>query len=173
MTPTGFSLIELLIVIAIIAIASSLATFGFNSYQVKSRVEGQIRQIASDISELRIRALTTKQRHSIVLYPSYYVLKSYSTETYTTDDELIANGTPLFGGNRTVSFPLKNKYTDVVPVAGTPIEINPRGMTSDVVTIFLGNGASSGQAAFNCLKIHTVRVNVGKQNDTTKACDDI
>lgn len=174
MTRSGFTLIELIIVIAIIAIASSMATFGFKDYQVKSRVEGQVRQMASDIGELRIRALTTKQRHSIVLYPSSYVLKSYSSEMFTTDPELVANGTTLPGGTHSVSYRLKTNTTSVVSTAGTPIEINQRGMLAGVGarTIYLATGASTSQAAINCLTIHTVRVNVGKQNLTTGACDD-
>ena len=171
-THSGFSLIELLVVIAIISISAGMVTFGLKGYQTKSRVEAQVRQIATDINDLRIRALTTKQRHSIVLYPSYYVLKSYSTETYTTNDALVANGTPI-GTNSAVSFRLKLSYADIVADTGTAIEINQRGMLAALPqTIFLATGASASSASINCLTVHTVRVNVGKQNDITKVCDD-
>ena len=174
MTRSGFSLTELLIVITIIAVCSGLASFGFHGYQVKSQVEGQVRQMASDISELRVRALTTKQRHSIVMYDSYYVLKSYSSETYTSNADLVAYGTTLFGGSKTVNFRLKSTSGANTFYSGTAIEINQRGMLAGLpAMIYLATGASTSQAAFNCLTIHTVRVNVGKQNLTTGACDDI
>jgi len=170
MTHSGFSLIELLVVISIIAIGSSMAIFGFNSYQVKSNVERQVREMATDMNDLRIRALTTKQRHSMVLYPNYYVMKWYSSETYVSGTDLVTYGNTLPGGNHNVKYGLQ---TSVDNSTGFAIELNQRGMlTALPQTIYL-TGASTTGAAFNCLTIHTVRVNIGKQNATTGVCDDI
>jgi hypothetical protein len=41
-------------------------------------------------------------------------------------------------------------------------------------TVFLGSAAKTTSAAVNCLTIHTTRVNVGKENDSSGVgvCDD-
>lgn len=164
----GYSLVEIIIVIAILSILAGIAGAQFNQWVVKNNVEAQVKQMATDISELRVRALTTKLRHSVILYDNYYVFKSYSSETFTTTAELIANGTVL-SGNHTVKYGLVQ--SDNTSFTGLPIEINQRGMLANLPqTVFLGNGASTSQAAVNCLTIHTVRVNIGKQNGTN--CDD-
>lgn len=159
----GFSLIELIIVIALIGIVSSIATFGFKDWQSKSRVESLIRQMATDINEVRIRALTTKQRHSLTLNEMSYVFKSYSSEA-----EPDASGTVLPGGTHTVLYPLKDATSRY---AGERYMIDERGMLeSFTATVFLDDAAAS-HGSINCLTIHTIRVNVGKQN-ASGGCDD-
>lgn len=175
---SGFTLIEVLIVIAIIAISATIATMEFSGMKKKSDVEAQIRQMATDINEVRIRAITTKQRHSITLNKYSYVFKAYSTDTWTSTAELAAHGTVIPGGTHNVTkYGLKSSVTtsSSVDYAGTIIEINERGMISNVTnsTVFLG-GAAKTSGGINCLTIHTLRVNVGKENDTsgTGVCDD-
>ena len=169
----GFTLVELLVTIAIIGIVLAIGTQNFTQWQTKSRVEAQVKQMANDINDLRIRALTTKQRHSIELYDSKYLLKSYSTQTYTTNAQMVANGTILSGGTKTVKYRLKSTSGSGTFFTGNAIEINERGMLAGLPqTIFLATGASTSTASINCLTVHTVRVNVGKQNMSTGACDD-
>lgn len=173
-TRSGFSLLELLIVIAIIAIASTMATFGFNNYQLKSRVEAQVRQMASDIGEIRIRALTMKQRHNIVLNETGYVFQSYSTYDQPKCSGASPGGTDVPGMSRNVTYKLKNKdggyYAGSCSgIAGDTLEIDQRGMLSgNGATVFIDYPGAS--ASLDCLSIHTVRVNVGKTNGAN--CDD-
>src|SRR5690349_14899987 len=89
----GFSLTELIVVIAIISILLSVTTLNFHDWQVKNNVEAQVRQMVTDFSDLRVRAFTMKQKHSITLYSTYYVFKSYSS-----DDESKTAGQVIPGG---------------------------------------------------------------------------
>lgn len=159
----GFSLIELIIVIGLIVIASGIATFGFNDWQKRGWVESQIKQMASDINEVRIRALTTKQRHSLTLNENSYVFKSYSSES-----EPVSSGTVITGGTHTVLYPMRDATSRY---AGERYMIDERGMLeSFTATVFLDDVAAS-HGSINCLTIHTIRVNVGKQRGTG-VCDD-
>lgn len=178
---SGFSLIELVIVITIVVISSGLATIQFSSWSKKNAVEAQVKQMATDINELRVRALTTKLRHSITFNTYSYVFKSYSTETWTSNDDLLTHGTVIPGGTHTVKYGLKKSVTasSSVDYAGTNediLEIDQRGMmTGTKASVFLGGAAKTSAAAVNCLTIHTTRVNIGKENDPTSGagvCDD-
>ncbi len=179
MKDAGFSLIEVMVVITVIAILSGIAVIKFSDWDKKNRVEAQIRQMASDISEVRVRALTTKQRHSITLDQYSYVFKAYSTETWSSDTDLLAHGTIIPGGTHTVTYALKKSVTgsNSTNYVGTNdiLEIDERGMISSAsnATIFLG-GAAKLTSGINCLTIHTVRVNVGTENDSSGSgvCDD-
>jgi len=165
----GFSLTELLVVIAIIGIALSITTLGFNQWMTKSKAEAQARQMVTDISQLRIRAMTMKLRHSITLNASSYVFKSYSTDTFTSAATMTVNGTILPGGTYVVNYPLMKTLT--TPYAGEIIEVDERGMIVGVGATILLGGPGVQNAAQNCLTVHTIRVNIGKQN-ATGACDD-
>lgn len=171
---SGFTLVELLIVIAIIGISVGIATMNFGQMKDKSNAEQQIRLMASDISELRIRAMTLKQRHSVTVNRDSYIFKVYSSEAFTTQAEMQANGTIIPGGTHNVKLALKKTAATNDFYAGELLEIDERGMkvgVSSVGSVFL-EGPNVLKAAINCLVIHTVRVNIGKQS-TAGACDDL
>jgi prepilin-type N-terminal cleavage/methylation domain-containing protein len=168
---SGFSLIELLIVVAVIGISAGIATFAFNNWNKKSKVETQIKQMVSDINEVRVRALTTKKRHGLILYKDKYVFKSYSSEIYTSVTDMTGNGDIIPGGSHTVSYELCSNASGSRFDGTTVLEFDERGMNvTGVQPVFLsGSGVSS--ASVNCLNIYAVRVNLGKQN-SSGACND-
>jgi len=159
----GFTLTELIVVIFLITTLLSIATLGFNSWQVKYNVEAQVRQMASDINEIRITAMTRKQKHSVTINANSYVFRSYSS-----DDEPMSAGTIISGGTHMVSYALKEDATSMF--SNKIFEIDHRGLNvSSVDTIFVDRGDS---ANLNCLTLHTVRINVGKRNAAWSSCDD-
>ena len=151
---SGFSLIELLIVISIMGILLSIVSINFKQWMVKNRVEAQVRQMVSDFSELRVKAFTTKQRHSITVNKMSYIFKTYSSE-----GENLASGTSA--GTYNVNIPLKSDSSTYY--AGTIFEIGSRGiLMSFPGTIYLDYQDVS--PTIDCLKIHTIRINPGKNN---------
>lgn len=159
----GFSLIELMVVMAIISTLLGAATIGYHEWQVKYNVEAQVKMMATDFSELRVRAMTTKQRQSITVNKQNYVFKSYSS-----DDEPLEAGTVMPPAIRAVNFALKSDSTTFY--SGKVFEIDHRGMLVLLPgTIYLDSNSS---AYVDCLKIHTVRINLGKKNASWSSCDD-
>lgn len=162
----GFSLVELVVVIAIIGIISTIATIAFNSWMVKNRVETQVKQIATDINELRMRAMTLKQKHSVTLNADSYVFKSYSD-----DDELKTAGTVIPNGTHSVTYRLKKDSASYFTGAGADIiEIDSRGMLmSNGQTVYLEyNNASP---TLDCLVISIGRVNPGQKSNDWSTCN--
>jgi len=151
---SGFSLIELIIVIAIIAIALSMATMNFRAWSVKNHIEKQTRELFSDINEARIRSLYRKQNHSIRIVGA----NSYSFMNYSTENESTAAGRSVF--TKSVLYQITS------PAAGTNIMFNVRGALYTGVgsTIIIGPPNSG---AFDCIVIDDVRTNMGKITNGT------
>jgi type IV fimbrial biogenesis protein FimT len=73
MRPTaGFTLIELMVTIAIAVILVSLAAPSFRSYNVKKKVEGTLAELASDIQFARSEAVSRNQTVRMTLGTNCY-----------------------------------------------------------------------------------------------------
>jgi prepilin-type N-terminal cleavage/methylation domain-containing protein len=165
---SGFSLIELVVTIGVAAILMGIATYAFNQLQKKSLAESEVRQLATDINDLRIRAMTTKQPQGITLNASNYILSAYTSTTgsYTTPIQQTAVAT------RKVVFPLVDNAN--VQFSSEMYEFDERGalsrkLKSGVVTsgslgftVFLGGDGTLG--AVDCIAVNVLRSNVGKNS---------
>ena len=149
---SGFSLVELLIVIAIIGIGLAVATLNFNQWIKKTNIEKQTRELFGDLNEARLKSIYTKKRHSIVLNPSNYVFKEYSSE-----NENKANGKVLFSKNTAYQMTTKTGTA----LDGNIVEFDIRGFLVVGNNTIMVNPVSSG-AAFDCVIISDSRTNLGQ-----------
>lgn len=150
----GFSLTELIVVIAIIGIASGIATLNFNQWKNKTSIEKETRELYSDLNEARLQSIYTKKRHSIV-FPTAnnYVLKQYSSlnevntdgtilQTKTTKNAMTKKDGTALQADLCVLFDVRGGYNNSL---GTTIRFNP----ADV-------------AAYDCIIVSVARTNLGK-----------
>jgi len=82
----GFSLIELVIVIAILAIIGSIAAFSWQRYVNNANLRTAARGIMSDIDRYRAKSMSENRMYLIAFIPatnSYYIIYSPATATHS------------------------------------------------------------------------------------------
>ncbi|MBT0652823.1 pilus assembly FimT family protein [Geomobilimonas luticola] len=67
MDERGFTLTEMLIVIAVIGILTSIAVYGFGKERLKSSIEAQVRDMYTEIVNARLQSFYTKQPRSVIV----------------------------------------------------------------------------------------------------------
>lgn len=104
MQERGFTLVELIIVVAIMAVLVSVGSLEYNKMQKKANVEREVVTIYTSLSDVRLQALYTKTPRTVTLIGSQ--LKIYSTDdTAVPPASTIALSYPVVmstGDNRVV-----------------------------------------------------------------------
>jgi len=159
MNRCGFSLLELIIVVAIIGIALSVAVPEYTVMRRERNVERQAREMLSEISSFRLSAIQNKQRRAIILNPFSMQFKSYNNDT----DDLYTGGTLI----RTIPLNFEIRLVTALgaPLVDQAIAFDNRGNTQNNLTIVVlpvdingGNG---------CVIVTDVRTNIGRMTDAT------
>lgn len=157
---SGFSIVELVVVIAIIAILLSIVTINFSQWTRKAQIERQTRELLVDLNTARSESIYRKKQHAIIINPTAtgYILRRYSSV-----NESRTSATPaseiLF--NKAVSYQFSKGNGS--SIADNILQFDVTGFTStpaDNNTIRV-NPTNSG-AAFDCLVISNSRINIGQ-----------
>lgn len=144
----GFSLIELLIVIAVIGILIAISWFQFNAYTRKTQMESQIRSLYGDLMEARAKAMYEKKELTFNFTANGYTVK--------------ADGTII--DTKILSYPITwNNAADVV--------YSTTGLLKDAAvdgkTICL---AQANEATADAVVISMTRIQIGKKTEGA-ACE--
>jgi len=135
---SGFTLIEMMIVIAIMAIFAAIAVPNFLSYMPKSRLNGAARQIMGDLMAARMKAVSQNNEFKI-----FFLANGHE---YMILDDDNNNGTDD-GGEWTETKDIQNEYHDVTisfedDLIKNPI-FSPKGTASNRKNIKLTNSSGS------------------------------
>jgi prepilin-type N-terminal cleavage/methylation domain-containing protein len=158
---SGFTVTELLVVIALIAILASVSVMGYSSWHAKYGLEKATREIYSLLMKARSDAVTTK---------TPYVVTIGANQVQSgpdADDDNAINGTPA-----TLSYP--NYVIHNTGNAGNAAIVfvfDRRGLVNipgENQTINLTSTITGTNPAVDCIVISATRINLGKM--TGGAC---
>lgn len=166
--PSGITLVELVVVIAIMTILLSLATIAFNNYQVKYNIESEIKTLYSDIMGARMHAMNENKP---------YVVKFTSSKSYITAIDNDGNGDYNAGDIRVpkysksgLKYPLKWNFSGnsdrltfdnrgLVNINGKVI-VDDNNIKNDIKV------DRTNDAEYDCIVISNTRIKMGKYDGT-------
>lgn len=142
----GFSLIELIVVVAIMAILLSIAIPMYNKWIKKENIVNDVKQIYTALNNVRVQAFTKKEACKIEW--SSVPFDSFS---------LYCNS------NKIGDVKLHYKFSDNVSDNVKYISFSYDGTANQKGKIYF-NGSDSCGAKYDCIKISTMRIIMGKMN---------
>lgn len=158
MNSRGFTLIEMVVVMAVIAILASIATLNWNRMIVKSAIEGQIRTVHTEMMRLRLEALYAKRERRVE-----FVGKTFNI--YSSD---VKTSSPL--EVKTFKYPFDKDIDFIFNTSGMASGSNGSVCVNPYVDL-----AHANDAAVDSLVVSAGRITLGKRtggecvsNDITK-----
>ncbi len=130
---TGFTLIEMMIVIAIIAILAGIAAPNFQTYMAQRRLNGAARQVMTDLMAARMKAVSLTQKVKVFFG---------SNHAYQIWNDADDNGTVADDEGDDIERDIHPDYHDVTFSASANPFFQPRG-TAVGSTITLTNSSGS------------------------------
>lgn len=160
----GITLVEMVVVIAIMTILIALATIAFNDYQVKYAVENEIKTLYSDIMGARMHAMNENRPYSVNFYA-----KSYKTKA---DLDIVKYSKDVKYG---LAFNLQdsdgNLHSDIwfdnrgIVFIGN----NPAPNDDDVKNFVRVNVNTSSE--YDCIEVKSTRIKMGRWNGSNATCE--
>ena len=134
----GFTLVELMIVIAVIAIISAIAAPNFTTYMAQRRLSGAARMVMSDLMAARQKAVSMNQKVKVSFV---------SNHSYEIWNDANNNGTVADNEGEDVVRDIHPDYYDVTLSSGTSPEFMPNGTVVAATngTVTLSNATESKQ----------------------------
>jgi prepilin-type N-terminal cleavage/methylation domain len=124
----GFTMIELIVTLAVLAILVAIAIPTYNGLMPRYRLNGAARQVATDLMKARMQAVK---------------LSTNVTVTFTT------TGYTISGGSYSETFNIQSQYPGVsIPTTGGP-QFHPRGTAASTFTVTLTNSSGSKDIEVN------------------------
>jgi prepilin-type N-terminal cleavage/methylation domain-containing protein len=151
MRARGFTLVELIIVIAIMGILMAIATHNWQAMQLKTGVESQIKTMHADLMAIRLQALYRKQPRSVVISGQQFRVYS-STEITSTPLETKQLGYAVWNNAGTTLTSLIFDAQGLMNGSERTICILP---TNDTLVV--------NDAAVDSLVVSQARINLGKR----------
>ncbi len=136
----GFTMIELMIILAVLAILIGIAIPSYNSLMPRYRLNGAARLVATDLSGARMKAVKLNRRVQVF----------FSSPEYKICDDANQNGTVATDEGDVQNIDLQTQYPGVsLSSSGGDLIFHPRGTAVNEVTVTLTNASGFKQVEVN------------------------
>lgn len=154
----GFSLIELMVVIAIVAILSHYALRSVGQLRAKQRIETATKDVYQFLVSARNEAAWKNRSHIVNFDTSNRTLTMWVD--MNNNDQLDTSGQNADRLIKTLRLP--NDVILELSGTGNNIIFNERGITTNNRTLRLRSSRSDVNPNLNCVVTHFIRINIGK-----------
>lgn len=141
----GFTLVEIIIVVAVIGIILTMVTLNFSRLNEKYTVESNIKELYSILMRTRNDASSTNRPYLVI-----FSANQVQAGPDTNGDNAI-DGSP-----RTINYP---RFTLTF---SSNITFDRRGLSNNNQTIRITGFSSGSTPAMDCIVIAPTRINIGK-----------
>lgn len=163
MSHKGFSIVELVVVIAIIGISLSIVSLNFSAYTKKAQIEKQTRELNSMVMNARLSAIHRKQRTALLFGPKQVIFKSYSSpyeDTFSPSAAEISS-TRL---NYEMKMQTGTTWSDL-SISSTFVSFDTRGLASNNITLVITPVMYSG--GYDCVVVQDARTKIGRMENVS------
>jgi prepilin-type N-terminal cleavage/methylation domain-containing protein len=153
----GFTLVEILIAIAILGILVVLAVGNFGGMNEKYKVEAETKQFYADLMDARGRAMQRNRWFFVRIAttgPGYGYM-TYEDRPLPDGDGVFDNTVDALAASVTVRHPIITVLAGGSPNFG----FNRNGIANDIGTIRF---VSTAQPDYNCITINPTRIKMGQ-----------
>ncbi|MBJ6801876.1 pilus assembly FimT family protein [Geomonas propionica] len=155
MRSEGYSLLETMFIVAIVAILAVIGTLQFREYLQRYRTEAQTRLLFTELLKARTQAIYQHRRTRVKLYADRFAVYSSLQDSSTV--------TPV--QTHSLNYRLTSKSDLAV---GQDIDFDETGITYDWCSVCLEDSAGAG--GVDSVVIAATRVSIGKK-DKGNVCE--
>ncbi len=156
----GFSLIELMVVVSIVGVLSLALGTSFQGSMAANRVEGQIKELYSDMMRARALAMQRNRIYFVAIDPAAAPDPNYQITEDTNRD-----GVLNVAAGDTDLFPTPKLFSDPVIWGGGTIQLNTNGTIGTLGVIELVKDMSTSTIPdYNCIELLGTRIKTGRMN---------
>jgi prepilin-type N-terminal cleavage/methylation domain-containing protein len=171
---SGFSLIELIVVIGIIAILLTIVGISSKDLLNKYRVESQTKQMYADLMNARVSAMSKNRKYFVTPVAAQYTIYEDTNDGPDGDGVLLAGDRQVMQVNLTYAMTM----TPAAAAVDT-INFDQRGLVSwslgiisePTVTQQTIRVTASYGAAYDCIDISPMKIRMGSWNENGAICN--
>jgi prepilin-type N-terminal cleavage/methylation domain-containing protein len=150
MNARGFTLSELVVVVAIIGLLLSMAGMSFRTWYDKYKAESQIRMLHADLMQARVSAMQKNKEYFVVINGSNYQVVEDANENGANDDPALEQ--------KTMRYPATSSVTVIMDTKGL-ISTTTSSLVNHVDIKF---NTGSATPEYNCIQLYATRINLGR-----------
>ena len=159
----GFTLVEVLTVITVVAALLGLAWLNFASMQKRYTEEQQVKKLHADLLETRVRAMQHGRSHFVSVASNTFYSTYEDTDPQPDGNGLLSTATDSL--LKTVNLIATYTWVKSIPTA-TLVTFTDKGLlSSGTPTLWIRINPSSG-AEFDCVVISEIKTGMGSINGT-------